>query len=121
MQINVRQKITTSKTPFLTAKSYISAPFLCSKMNANRRKRKETTVSQWPYETTTSLRFLQKEVVMVRTKLRKLNIIPVPQLKNSNFHNKITDLIAAIFVDINKSILKRNKCKKININDFLKR
>ena len=85
MPINVRQKITASKTPFLTAKSYISASFLCSKMNENRRKRKETTVSQSPYETTASPRFLQKEGVMVRT--RKLNIFPVPQLKNSDFHN----------------------------------
>ena len=87
MPINVLQKITTSKTSFLTAKSYISASFLYSKMNENRRKRKETTVSQSPYETTASPRFLQKEVVMVRTKLRKLIIFPVPQLKNSNFHN----------------------------------
>ena len=106
MPINVRQKITASKTPFLTAKSYISASFLCSKMNENRRKRKESTVSQSPYETTASPRFLQKEVVMVRTKLRKLNIFPVPQLKNSNFHNGPSSLTYFLVVFLQGSLAR---------------
>ncbi len=71
---NACQKITSSKKAFLKAKSYRSASLLCAKVNENRRKRVETTVSQWPYETSVLLHFLQNEVVMVRTELEKLII-----------------------------------------------